>query len=415
MYRYSITAVLLFLIVGFPLFAQQHNLEYYLQTGVENSPLLKDYQNQASIAGLEDEMLKATYYKPQLSGTAEVMQAPLINGVGYDQGITNGGLYAAMMQVDQQLFTEPFVKTGQEQNRLIQEQSGYRGKISARDLKRQITEKYITCYIDLRHHAYMQQLCDLLKEQYNLSLQLAKSGVLKASDVILLEIESTSQQNQLAALSAQYMNDLSAMNSLCGISDTGKVEVTEPLLVLNDSNSSSGISRFLYQYTLDSLLTDNSRKTFELKYKPRLSAYANAGLNAVKIPDIQDKFGFSAGLRLSVTLFDGKQKSINWQETQIKLQTLEDYKSYTSNQQYLMRTNLLRQISLAGQRMNLSKEQLKKYNQLLRIYRQELAQGDISVNDFLTTLRTYKSTQDEYLNYYQQKLITINAFNYWNW
>ena len=415
MHRVSFISGLLLLTITVSLPAQQRNLEYYLQTGIENSPLLKDYQNQASIAGLQDEMLKATYRKPQLSGTAEVMQAPLINGVGYDESITNGGLYAAMMQVDQPIFTTPFIKNGQEHNQLIREQSGYNGKLTRRDLEKQVTEKYIICYIDLRHQQYIKQLGDLLKEQYNLSLQLAKSGVLKASDVILLEIEYTRQQNQLAALSAQYMSDLSALNSLCGISDTGKVTIAEPVLTVNDSLPADGISRFLYQYTLDSLLTENNRKNFDLKYKPRLDAYANTGLNAVKIPGIQDKFGFSAGLRLSVTLFDGKQKSINQQETTIKLQTLKGYKNYTSNQQFQMHTNLLRQISLAGQRMELSKEQLKKYDQLIKIYRQELSQGDISVNDFLTTLRTYKSMQDEYLNYYQQKLVTINAFNYWNW
>ena len=413
MHRVSFISGLLLLMITSSLLAQQRNLEYYLQTGIENSPLLKDYQNQASIAGLQDEMLKATYRKPQLSGTAEVMQAPLINGVGYDESITNGGLYAAM--VDQPIFTAPFIKNGQEHNQLIREQSGYNGKLSRRDLEKQITEKYIICYIDLRHQMYMQQLGDLLKEQYNLSLQLARSGVLKASDVILLEIENARQQNQLAALSAQYMGDLSALNTLCGIQDTSKVTIAEPVLTVSDSLPADGISRFLYQYALDSLLTENNRKNFDLKYKPRLDAYANTGLNAVKIPGIQDKFGFSAGLRLSVAIFDGKQKSINQQETTIKLQTLEGYKNYTSNQQFQMRTNFLRQISLAGQRMRLSKEQLKKYDQLIKIYRQELSQGDISVNDFLTTLRTYKSTQDEYLNYYQQKLVTINAFNYWNW
>ncbi len=416
MYRFFVNSFLLLLATSLSLRAQKHDLEYYLRTGVENSPLLKDYQNQTSIAGLEDKMLGATYRKPQLSGSAEIMQAPVINGVGYDEGITNGGLYAATVQIDQPLFTSSFMKTGQEQNRLISEQAGYNGKVSQRDLERQITGKYIACYIDLQHTQYMQQLADLLEEQYNLSQQLAKSGILKASDVILLEIESTRQQNQLAALYAQYKDDLTALNSLCGIEDTGSVTVTEPLLTVNDSVSgATTLSRFLYKYTLDSMLTRNQQKTFELKYKPRLDAYANTGLNAVKIPGIQDKFGFSAGLRLSVTLYDGQQKSINRQETKIKLQTLENYKQYNATQQILTRTNLLNQIDMAGQRMALSNEQLKKYDQLLTIYRRELAQGDISVTDYLTTLRTYKNTQDEYLNYYQQKLITINAFNYWNW
>jgi outer membrane protein TolC len=71
-----------------PSHAQTKNLNYYLNTALANSPLLKDYENQVSSNGIDSQRLKATF-KPQVSGIANNSVSPVINGYGYDAAISN--------------------------------------------------------------------------------------------------------------------------------------------------------------------------------------------------------------------------------------------------------------------------------------------------------------------------------------
>ncbi len=62
---------------------QQKNLDYFIQQGLDNSPLLKDYQNQVQINRVDSQRIRATY-KPQVTGTSNNAYAPVIKGYGYD-------------------------------------------------------------------------------------------------------------------------------------------------------------------------------------------------------------------------------------------------------------------------------------------------------------------------------------------
>src|ERR1035438_6975505 len=62
-------------------------LDYYLNEGVKNSPLLKDYANQIK-SRQNDSLIISANQKPQVSAIGAVMLAPVFNGYGYDQSIT---------------------------------------------------------------------------------------------------------------------------------------------------------------------------------------------------------------------------------------------------------------------------------------------------------------------------------------
>jgi outer membrane protein TolC len=241
---------------------------------------------------------------------------------------------------------------------------------------------------------------------------LAKSGILKASDIILLEIELLNEDVHITELQSQFSNDLNTLNGLCGLSDTMAVILDSIHIKLNQPDSSG--SSFVYQFALDSMIAENSLKISAQKYKPQFSAFVNAGLNAIDPTNIPSNWGFSAGIDLKMNLFDGHQQKINRQQTLIQLETVDNFKRYFIIQRMQMRQNLLKQIESIGLEMHLAEKQLDKYRTLLNIYRQGLVNGDLSVMDYLTVVRTYRKTSDEYLNYNQQIQSAINAYNYWN-
>ena len=73
--------------------AQTNQLQYYIDIALQNSPLLKDYQNQVALNKYDSLLLRAGL-KPQVSGSSINMYAPVIKGWGYDAAITNGAGFA---------------------------------------------------------------------------------------------------------------------------------------------------------------------------------------------------------------------------------------------------------------------------------------------------------------------------------
>jgi outer membrane protein TolC len=408
-----LTTILLLLLFSTTLHAQSRSLQDYLQAGKQNSPLLQDYENASSIAHLENQKVKANYKYPAIQASANIMEAPVINGVGYDEAITNGSWYAAQAGVSIPLFSKPFETAELNKNSLDAEKAVWQGKMSWNEVKRQIADGYAQCYADQRMLENARDLLEIITAQHHLSRELAQKGIMKGSDVLLIELEVSNQKIKVKDQLAGLQHDLHMLNALCGISDTSLVQLEKPYFLLSAEKADS--SRFLQQFLFDSLMALNQQEQFNLKYKPKISAYADAGLNAVYLSSPQDNLGFSVGLSMNFTLFDHGQRKITEQQTEIRLNTANRYKQYFLTKRDQQLHSFLVQIELANQKINELDTQIGQYKRLMHIYKSELASGDLSVNDYLVFFRNYLQAEQEYINQHQNKNILINAYNYWNW
>src|SRR3954471_18118396 len=68
--------------------AQQKNLDYFLEQGIQNSPLIKETNNNILLNRIDSLRILASY-KTQVSGISNNYYAPIIHGYGYDEIITN--------------------------------------------------------------------------------------------------------------------------------------------------------------------------------------------------------------------------------------------------------------------------------------------------------------------------------------
>src|ERR1700754_723206 len=139
--------ILLFLClsVSFCAFSQEHSLDYYLAQARDNSPLLKDYQNQQLSLGVDSQLLLSTF-RPQVNGISNNLYAPVISGYGYDNAITNGAQLSAQVQV-----TKTFVSRNNLTNQLQAfsldgKSIGNTAAIAGKDLKKTVTSQYISAY-----------------------------------------------------------------------------------------------------------------------------------------------------------------------------------------------------------------------------------------------------------------------------
>lgn len=411
--RAHLTTILSLLLLPAILHAQTRSLPDYLQAGKQNSPLLQDYENTASLAQLENQKVKADYEYPAVQASANIMEAPVINGVGYDKAITNGSWYAAQIGISIPLFSKPFETASLSKNSLDAEKAVWQGKMSWNEVKRQIADGYATCYGDQLMLESAQDLLDIITTQHHLSQELAKKGIMKGSDVLLLELEVSNQKIKVHDQLGGLQHDLHALNALCGISDTSLVQLEKP--DINLSGKKVDTSRFEQQFLIDSLMALNQQQQFNLKYRPKLSAYADAGLNAVYLTSPQDNLGFSVGLSMNFTFFDHGQRKITEQQTKIRLNTVNRYKLYFLTQRDQQLHSYLVQIKLANQKINELDTQVEQYKRLMHIYKSELASGDLSVNDYLVFFRNYLQAEQEFIIQQLNKNTLINAYNYWNW
>ena len=306
--------------------AQERSLNDYLDAAKANSPALLEYENNARIADLENEKVIADYRYPELHTDVNWMEAPVIDGVGYDESITNGAWYSALAGVSMPLFTKALSKPRLEKNRLEAGKSQWQGKMGWEELKLQITDQYAQCYADQLKMDNVKAQLTVITDQHRISTKLAQQGIVKASDVLQLGIEMSSQKVRLREQHSTFRNHLNKLNNSCGITDTTLYRFAPPDLVLSGSITDS--SSFLRQFYYDSLSILNQQDLFNMKYKPKVSAFADAGLNAVDLKAPQNSLGFSFGLKLSMNLWDHNQHKITAKQTEIRLNTTTAYRTY---------------------------------------------------------------------------------------
>lgn len=103
-------------VIGHNLFAQ-NNFEFYINKAIQNSPLLGEIKQSAKISELNYERdiaetsslqsdLTANYlFAPYFNNNGKIITTnPDVNAIGYDAGITNGGLYSVQLNFTKNLF-----------------------------------------------------------------------------------------------------------------------------------------------------------------------------------------------------------------------------------------------------------------------------------------------------------------------
>ncbi len=406
------------------------DLAYYIEKAKLNSPLIQDNKNQSEAAHLEADRLKAFYTKSQISLTAMYSFDPIVsrdngrskldlnpdgnaqNYSGYDLAASNGGVYQGLLNLNQPVLNGVRYQTAAEQVLVGAQINQNNIQLAAHDLEKFITDQYILCLQDYRQSDYLENLVRIISEQKSMVSKLVENGIAKQSDLSLLTIEQKTQQTALNTFRATYRRDLMDLRVLCGISDTAFQVLPDIDLPLQEDIVKS---RFTERYRLDSLNLVAAQKIFELKYKPTVSLFANTGLNAVYAPTIPNRMGIAAGINFTLNLTDGRQRGITQQRTAVLMRTTKLYKDFFYNQNSVRKNRILTELKSIGERTALTEDQLKEYQKLLELYKQELSRGQISVINYITTLKTMAITQRDFVILKTNRELLVNLYNYWNW
>lgn len=415
----------LFCLVTAPAVAQT-DLTYYLTAAAGRSPLVTDFTNQGEIAALEGQKLTAQLTRPRWFASADYLFAPYFadrgrffavtatpdpKAIGYDAGITNGGLISGQLNVEYQLLTGPRLTPLLQRQEILRRNAANQSALFLADQRRGVTNAYLQAYLLQSRLDFNDSLRLMLTEKRELVRKLADRAVMRVTDLELLNLEIGNIDYQRNELQLQLRGALLDLNNLAGITDTATVRLAEVLLPEAKSTSAAG-SLFVEQYRLDSLAATNDQAVFEADYLPQLTAFANGGLNAVDLNNLYRKVGFSAGLRFTWLLEDGGRRDINRQQNELRRKTAAAYSRFTTDQlqNYRLANNQL--LIRTETSIDLLTRQLSDYDRLLLSYRTEFAKGQLPVIDYLNVVRSYAELGQQLIEKKIDRQLLLNEANY---
>jgi outer membrane protein TolC len=409
--KYFVNLFLLLLITTSSM-GQIKTLDEYLQQAVKNSPLIKDLNNQILAAQLDSVRIKAGF-KPQVTASSTGLYAPVINGYGYSNAITNGQSVNGLVTVSKAFIGKNYLNTQFAGIGLQRDSLRNSIKLSEQDLRRTIIGQYITAYGSLQQQRFNNEVVDLLSKEEDLLKRLTRSNVYRQSDYLTFLVTLKQAQLQLSQARLLYKTDYATLNYLSGVADTTIVEITKPELQRSIAYDRSN-SIFFKQYQLDSLRLANSRKLIDYSYRPKLSVFADGGYNSDLTNQYYKNFGTSVGFTVSVPLYDGGQRKLLYKRLSLEQETQRSYKAFFNNQYTQQINQLNQQISEYDKLITEINDQFKYSESLIKVDTKLLQTGDLKIADLILAINNYLTIKNLLTQNTINRLQLINQLNYWN-
>ena len=404
--------LLIFFFSGLPLFAynQTRNLEFYLKEGIHNSPLLNDYRNQINSA-IADSLIIGAAKKPFLETKSQLLYSPYYHNFGYDEVITNGGIYTAVLSVTQNIFNKKENRNKYNSVDIKKQLVNNSSMISIDELNKLITEQYLTAFSGYSDLIFNKTFLELSKRENIFVKQFVKNGVYKQTDYLALLVETQSQEILVKQLESQYRKDLSSLNQLCGLNDSSWYELVKPELKINGTPDISKSPAFL-QYKIDSVRIENEKAAVDIRYRPKFSWFADAGFLTSNPWNFYSHLGYSAGISLNIPVYDGKQRSIEKQKLEINQDTRKTYENNYQKQYFQQIRQLTNELKALNEMQASLDDQLNTSDQLVKALKEQLEAGIIQMTEYINAIKNYKTIYRNVNLINIQKLQVVNELNF---
>jgi outer membrane protein TolC len=403
---------LILLLSGLTLAAhnQTRNLDFYLSQAIQNSPLLNDYRNQINSA-ISDSLLIRAAKKPLVEARSQLQYSPVYRNFGYDEVITDGGNYTAVMGVSQPVFNKKEITNKFEVVDLQKRAINNSSRISINELNKIVTDQYLTSFFGYTDFLFNKNFLELLLKENEIVKQFVKNGIAKQTDYLSLLVETQTQEILVSQLKSQYRKDLMLLTQLCGLNDSVLYELAEPEIKIKSVPDIAKSPSYI-QYKIDSIRIENEKTAIDIKYRPKVNWFADAGFLTSNPWNFYKHFGYSAGLSLNIPVYDGKQRGIQKQKLEFNENTRQAYKN-TYYKQYFQQ---IQQLDLELKSLNelsaQTETQLKTSEQLVNTLKEQLEAGIIQMTEYINAIKNFKTTSRNINLIIIQKKQVINELNF---
>ncbi len=404
----------IFFLSAMPLFciAQIKNLSYFVDSSLKNSPQLYEYRNLILSNSIDSQLIVAAN-KFQVSGSGNAFYAPVINGYGYDQILTNGQQLSTLVTVNKQIYNKRNLGLQFKNLQLQRDSLQVTSAITVKDIKKSIITQYITTYGDQLQIDFNNEVIALLSNEESILKKLTQKNVYKQADYLSFLVTLQQQELTRSQLLVQYKNDYATLNYLAGITDTSATQLAEPGIsvakyFIDDS------SAFFLKYKIDSLQLVNQRSIVDIGYRPKVNVFADAGYQSSFMVTPYKNFGTNVGINLTIPIYDGHQRQLQYTKINIMERTRQRQKDYFTQQLTQQIQQLQQQLNAIDGLKEAIDKQIEYLKTLIQVNGKLLETGDLKITDYVLALNNYITSR----NLVVQNMITryqiINQLNYWN-
>ena len=389
---------------------QSRTLDYYLNAGVMNSPLLKDFNNQLNSALIDSFLIRSSKL-PQVEAKSQLMYAPAYRNFGYDEVITDGGSYQGVVGVSQNILNRRDLNNKYQSINIQRQTANNSSKISITELKRIITEQYLASFADYNELTFNKSFLAFAYKENEIIRQFVLQGLCKQTDYLSLQIETQTQEILVSQLESQFEKDLRQLNQLCGLNDTASYRLSLPDLKISGTSDIKKSPLFI-QYKIDSLRIENEKTAIDVRYRLKMNSFADAGFLTSTPWNFYRHFGYSAGVSLSIPVYDGHQKNLEKQKLSLVENTRSAYENNFRNQFDQRIQQLNYELKLLRTMTSQLEKQLSTSEQLVNTLRSQLETGIIQMTEYINAVKNLryinKNLSDNHIRIQQ----VINELNY---
>ena len=391
-------------------FNQTRNLEFYLDQGIHNSPLLNDYRNQIRSASSDSLLIRAAK-NPLVEVKSQLLYAPSYRNFGYDEIVTDQGNYTAVMGISLPLFNKREINNKYEAVDIQKRTLNNSSQISINELKKVITEQYLTSFASYTDFLFNRNFLELLEKENVIVKQFVNNGIAKQTDYLSLLVETQSEEMLVTQIKSQYRKDLMLLSQLCGLNDSTWYELTDPRIEMKGAPDITKSPAYI-QYKIDSIRIENEKTAIDIRYKPKINWFADVGFLTSNPWNFYNHFGYSAGVSLNIPVYDGKQRGIEKQKLGFNENSRQAYQDTYYKQYFQQIQQLNLELSSLNEMSSLVENQLRTSEQLLSTLKEQLETGIIQMTEYINAIKNFKTTSRSINLLKMQKLQVINEMNF---
>lgn len=405
---------IIFLSFLVPLFllGQNKNLDYFINQSLQNNPRIYELRN-LILQNRVDSQLIVARNKWQVTGSGNTYYAPIVNGYGYDMAITNGQQLSALVALNKNIYNKRNLSLQFKSLQLQNDSLNNFGAIYNQDLKKSIITQYIITYGDQLQLNLNDQIIQLLSAEEQVLKTLTQKNVYKQADYLSFLVTLQQQQLLRNQIWIQYKFDYDSLNYLAGIVDTTTQTLSEPKIqVIKNYHATE--SPFFLSYKIDSLRIENDRLIAKVQYRPKVNLFADAGYQSSFIFTPYKNLGYSVGINLTVPIFDGNQKQLQYSKLNIQQRTLQKKRDFFSSQYLQQLMQLQQQLNDLESLTSTINKQIEYLSTLIKVDGKLLENGDITITAYVLALNNYITAKNLVVQNQIARYQVIQQINYWN-
>ncbi|MDQ2753324.1 MAG: TolC family protein [Bacteroidota bacterium] len=392
--------------------AQSKSLDNYITAGLQNSPLLKEINNNILLNHIDSLRILATY-QPQVNGVSYNYAAPVVHGFGYDGGISNVYNVSEQVSATQLLVSKRSLRIQFNGIQLLNDSLSIAGKITGQDVKRTITAAYIAAYGSWRQYSFDKEVYDLLSAEDTVLKKLAQASVYRQTDYLTFLVTLQQQHLLITQAKIQYQSDFATLNYVSGLFDTTFVPLDSPRIEITQLPEMNA-SIFYQKFTVDSLLLQNAGRRIDLSYRPKITLGADAGYVSSFVYTPYKNWGASANVNVIVPIYDGKQRKLSHKRLDILENTRANYRDFFATQYKQQIAQLTQQLNSTKTLIAETANQLKYVRALIVANSKLLATGDVRIADYVIAINNFLNAQNVVIQNTVAQFQIITQINYWN-